>query len=177
MGRLAICQTRTSNVNRFVEFHLGKTITLSSLSELLTDVSIERFQGFVRVLEAGEGRFVLSFPRAGAADVALFSLIRENPSQLYAERSVGVLGDWVLETFTAAIASRTGALIATDDNDSLHKAASKMHPTFADWLVDDPQRERNAEENFARYAPVVPLPLRGVVSFRERQTFQPPPAK
>lgn len=164
-------------MKRFVEFHLGKTITLSSLSDLLNEINIERFQGFVRVIEAGEGRFVLSFARAGAADVALFSLIRENPSQLYAERSVGVLGDWVLEGYTSAIAARTGALIATDDNDSLHKAPVKMHPTFADWLLDDPQRERNAEENFARYAPVIPLPLRGVVTFRERQTFQPPPAK
>lgn len=162
-------------MNRFVEFHLGKTITLSSLSDLLNEISVERFQGFVRVIEAGEGRFVLSFGRPGAPDVALFSLIRENPSQLYAERSVGVLGDWVLETYTSAIASRTGALIATDDNDSLHKAAAKTYPTFADWLVDDPQREPSAEENFGRYAPAVPLPLRGVVSFRERPAFQPPP--
>ena len=155
---------------------MGRTITLSTLSEMLTEISVERFQGFVRIIEAGEGRFVLSFPRAGAADTALFSLIRENPSQLYAERSVAMLGDWVLEVFTSEIAARTGALVATDTNDTLHQADRCFYPTFADWLLDDPSRHASAEEYFARYSPVVPLALRGVVSFRERPTFQPPPS-
>lgn len=161
-------------MNRFVEFHLGRTITLSALSEMLTEVSVERFQGFVRIIEAGEGRFVLSFPRAGAADTALFSLIRENPSQLYAERSIAMLGDWVLEVYTSEIASRTGSLIATDMNDTLHQAPRCIYPTFADWLLDDPARKGNAGEYFERYSPAIPLALRGVVAFQERPTFQPP---
>jgi hypothetical protein len=89
-------------VNKYIEFHLGKTIALSALSELLTEISIDRFQGFVRIHEAGEGRFVLSFPRPDAAEVGLLTLIRENPSQLYAERSLAILGDWVLDVFGAA---------------------------------------------------------------------------
>ncbi|HET9097952.1 MAG TPA: hypothetical protein VFN37_14915 [Candidatus Baltobacteraceae bacterium] len=155
-------------MNRYVEFHLGRTITLTALSELLTDVSVQRFQGFVRVNEVGEGRFVLSFARAATADVSLLTLIRENPSQLYAERSVALLGDWVLEVYTGEIAARTGALIATEDNGSLHSPSLMPLPTFADWLLDDPQRHASAAEAFERYGPVVPLALRGVVNFKER---------
>jgi hypothetical protein len=156
-------------VNRYVEFHLGRTITLSALSDMLTEIGLERFQGFIRVNEAGEGRFVLLFPRSEGADVAVLSLVRENPSQLYAERNTGVLGDWVLEVYTSAIAARTGAMIATSEDDTLHEAPGpRMHPTFADFLLDDPDRAQHAEENFARYGPAVPLPLRGVVTFRER---------
>lgn len=157
-------------MNRYVEFHLGRTIALSALSEMLTDISIERFAGFVRINEVGEGRFVLSFPRAGTADVALLTLIRENPSRLYAERSVAYLGDWVLETYSAEIAARTGALVSTEQKASLHAPARKPRPSFADWLLDDPQRAVCAEEHFARYAPAVPLPLRGVVNFTKRDT-------
>jgi hypothetical protein len=156
-------------MTRYVEFHLGRIISLSALSELLTEISIDRFQGFVRVNEAGEGRFVLSFPRADAAEVALFTLIRENPSQLYAERSAGYLGDWVLEVYAAEIASRTGALAATEDDTSLHALPMIVLPTFADWLLGDEKLAACAEDLFARYAPVVPLPLRGVVSFKERR--------
>jgi hypothetical protein len=156
-------------VNRFVEFHLGRTISLSTLSDMLQEIGIERFAGFMRIHEAGEGRFVLSFPRSEGVDVAVLSLIRENPSQIYAERNAGLLGDWVLEIYTAAIAARTGAMIATSEDDTLHEAPRpRMHPTFADFLLDDPQRAEHAEENFARYAAAVPLPLRGIVTFRER---------
>ncbi|HEY9181530.1 MAG TPA: hypothetical protein VIO32_12490 [Candidatus Baltobacteraceae bacterium] len=152
---------------------MGRTITLSALSDMLTEISVDRFQGFVRVIEAGEGRFVLSFARRGAADTALFSLIRENPSQLYAERSVAMLGDWVLDVYTSEISSRTGALVATDTEDTLHQSPFGIYPTFADWLLDDPARKQSAEEYFDRYSPLVPLPLRGVVTFQKRPT-QPP---
>lgn len=155
-------------MNRYVEFHLGRTISLTALSELLTQISVERFQGFVRVNEVGEGRFLLSFPRGGAADVALITLIRENPSQLYAERNLAMLGDWVLEVYAAEIGARTGSMIATSENDSLHRAPNKAYPTFADWLLDDPQRQPVAEEAFERYAPAIPLAMRGVVNFKER---------
>ncbi len=155
-------------MNKYVEFHLGRTITLSTLSEMLVEVGIKRFQGFVRLSEMGEGRFVLSFPRSGSAEISLFSLIRENPSQLYAERSVAFLGDWVLEAYTAEICRRTGALISTEEDTALHTSQMKPHPTFADWLLADPAREATAEELFARYSPAVPLPLRGIVSFRHR---------
>jgi len=155
-------------VTRYVEFHLGRTITLSALSELLTQIGIDRFQGFVRVNEAGEGRFVLSLPRPDAADMALFTLIRENPSQLYAERSVGYVGDWALEVYSGEIASRTGALIATDEQDALHAAPPMVCPTFADWLLHDPSHKNLAHELFERYAPAIPLPLRGIVLFKER---------
>lgn len=155
-------------MNRYVEFHLGRTITLTALSELLTQICVDRFQGFVRVNEVGEGRFVLSFARAATADVSLFTLIREKPSQLYAERSVAYLGDWVLEVYTGEIAARTGALIATEEQESLHSATLMPSPSFADWLLDDPQRKALAEELFERYAPAIPLALRGVVNFKER---------
>lgn len=155
-------------MTRYVEFHLGRTIALSALSELLTQISIDRFQGFIRVNEAGEGRFVLSLPRPDAADMALFSLIRENPSQLYAERSVGYVGDWALEVYSGEIASRTGALIATDQEEMLHTAPIMVCPTFADWLLRDPNHRNVAEEMYARYAPAIPLALRGVVTFKER---------
>lgn len=155
-------------MNRYVEFHLGRTITLTTLSDLLTQISVERFQGFVRVNEVGEGRFVLSFARAATADVSLLTLIREHPGQLYAERSVALLGDWVLEVYTGEIAARTGALIATEDHGSLHPASPMPLTTFADWLLDDPQRHASAAEAFERYGSVVPLPLRGVVNFKER---------
>lgn len=135
-----------------------------ALSDLLVQISVERFQGFVRVNEAGEGRFVLSFGRAGNADVSLFTLIREKPSQLYAERSVAYLGDWVLEAYTGEIAARTGALIATEQTPSLHSASMMRVPSFADWLLDDTQRKATAAEQFERYAPAVPLPLRGVLN-------------
>lgn len=150
-------------MNRYVEFHLGKTIALSALSELLTEISIRRFQGFVRVNEVGEGRFMLSFPRSDSADVALITLIREKPSQLYAERNVACLGDWVLDVYAAEIAARTGALVATDDNGSLHVPSLRFHPNFAGWLMDDPQRASRAQEHYARYSPVVPLPVRGII--------------
>jgi hypothetical protein len=155
-------------VTRYVEFHLGRIITLSALSELLTEISIDRFQGFVRISEAGEGRFVLSFPRADAADVALLTLIRENPSQLYAERSAGYLGDWVLEVYAAEIGSRLGALVSTEERNSLHSPALIVLPTFADWLLSDERNASCAEDLFARYSGVVPLPLRGIVRFRGR---------
>lgn len=135
---------------------------------MLTEISVERFQGFVRVNEVGEGRFVLSFARPAMADISLFTLIRENPSQLYAERSVAYLGDWVLEVHAGEIASRTGALIATEQNESLHSPALLFSPTFADWLLSDPQRKTLAQEQFERYGPCVPLPIRGVVNFKER---------
>lgn len=137
---------------------------------MLTQISVDRFQGFVRVNEVGEGRFVLSFARPAMADISLFSLIRENPSQLYAERSIGYLGDWILEVYTGEIAARTGALIATEQNESLHRAEFMPSPTFADWLLSDPQRKALAEEQFERYGSSVPLPLRGVVNFKERFT-------
>jgi hypothetical protein len=149
-------------MSTYVEFRLGKTITLSALSDLLTEISVSRLQGFVRVNEAGEGRYVLSFPRAGAADVALLSLIRENPRQLYAESSVAFLGEWVLEVYAGEICARTGALASTAQNRLLHTAPRVALPTFADWLRSDPQRAAFAEEAYARYAPVTPLPLRGV---------------
>jgi hypothetical protein len=149
-------------MSTYVEFHLGKTITLSALSDLLTEIGVARFQGFVRVSEAGEGRYVLSFPRAGSADVALVSLIRENPSRLYAEASAGYLGEWVLATYAGEISTRTGALVSTAQNRMLHPAPRVALPTFADWLLSDPQRAGFAKEAFARYAPVTPLPLRGV---------------
>ena len=155
-------------MNRYVEFHLGRTIALSALSELLTQISIDRFSGFVRVNEAGEGRFVLSFPRSDGAPVALVSLIRENPSQLYAERSMEYLGDWVLEQYAAAIAARTGALVSTEERASLHSFAAFPTQTFADWLLQFPELTDSAEVLFARYAPVIPLPLRGIVSFKSR---------
>ena len=155
-------------MTRYVEFHLGRTIALSALSELLTQISIERFAGFVRVSEVGEGRFVLSFPRPDAAPVALLSLIRENPSQLYAERSAGYLGDWVLEVYGGEIASRTGALVSTEENTPLHSPRMIPMPTFADWLLSDPALAESAEDLFARYASVVPLPIRGVVTFKQR---------
>lgn len=158
-------------MNRYVEFHLGRTIALSAISEMLTEISIDRFQGFVRVNEAGEGRFVLSFPRPDGAPVSLLTLIRENPSQLYAERSVGYLGDWVLEVFSAEIASRTGAFVATEQNASLHTLPTVFIPTFADWLLRDPALAATVEEQFARYAPVIPLPLRGVVNFKARPIY------
>jgi hypothetical protein len=81
----------------------------------------------------------------------------------------------VHEVNTSEIASRTGALIATDTNDTLHQAEMAFYPTFADWLLDDPARHPSAEEYFERYSPAVPLPLRGVVAFQARPTFQPPP--
>lgn len=140
-----------------------------ALSDLLMQISVERFQGFVRVNEVGEGRFLLSFPRGGgAADIALLTLIRENPSQLYAERNLAMLGDWVLEVYAAEVGARTGAMIATSEDDSLHRAPNRPYPTFADWLLDDPQRQPVAEEAFERYAPAIPLALRGVVNFKER---------
>lgn len=153
-------------MTRFVEFHLGRTISLSALSEILIAIAIERFQGFVRVNEAGEGRFVLAFPRPDGAPVALFTLIREQPSQLYAERSTGYLGDWALEVYAAEIASRTGALIATEEQTSLHAARPLFIPTFADWVLQEPSLADSAEEVFARHAAAVPLALRGVVAFR-----------
>jgi hypothetical protein len=153
-------------VTKYVEFHLGRTIALSALSELLTDISIDRFAGFVRVIEAGEGRFVLSFPRPDGAPVALFSLIREKPGQLYAERSLAFLGDWVLESYACAIVSRTGALVSTEERESLHTLAAAALPTFADWLLSKPELSDCAEETFTRYLPVIPLPLRGIVSFK-----------
>ncbi len=150
------------SLSTYAEFHLGKTITLSALSDLLTEISVARFQGFVRVSEAGEGRYVLSFPRTEAADVALVSLIRENPSQLYAESSVAYLGEWALEVYAGEICSRIGALVSTSQNRMLHPAPRISTPTFADWLVSDPHRADFAREAFVRYAPVTPLPLRGV---------------
>lgn len=135
---------------------------------MLVAISVERFQGFVRVNEAGEGRFVLSFPRSDAADVALFTLIRENPGQLYAERSVAMVGDWALEIYSAEIAARTGALVSTAENRMLHPPRAISLPSFADWLLVDPERAALAEDIFSRYAPAIPLPLRGVVSFKER---------
>lgn len=162
------------NNNNYVEFHLGRTIALSRLSEMLNEISIERFQGFVRVLEAGEGRFVLSFPRPGAADLALLTLIRENPSQLYAESSTAYVGDWVLEVYAAEIASRTGALVSTSENRTLHGAQMVVLPTFADWLLQDADRGASADEIFAARSASVPLPLRGVVAFRPRRTLEPP---
>lgn len=158
-------------MNNYVEFHLGRTIPLSRLSEMLNEISIERFQGFVRVLEAGEGRFVLSFPRQGAADLSLLTLIRENPSQLYAEVSAAYVGDWVLEVYAAEIASRTGALVSTGANRMLHNAEMVVLPTFADWLLHDPDRGASAEEIFTNRSGSVPLPLRGVVAFRPRPTL------
>lgn len=143
-------------------------ITLTALSDLLTQISVDRFQGFVRVNEVGEGRFVLSFGRAAMADISLLTLIRENPSQLYAERSAALLGDWVLEVYTGEIAARTGALIATGEDGSLHQAVPVRLPTFADWLLHDPQRHASAAEAFERYGSIVPLALRGVVNFKER---------
>ncbi len=150
----------------YVEFHLGRTIALSALSELLNHVSAERFQGFVRVNEAGQGRFVLSLPRGDGADVALFTLIREDPSRLYAEPNVACLGEWALDVYTGEIAARTGALVSTAANRSLHAVRPRPLPTFAAWLLDDEQRASSSEELHARYASAIPLPLRGVVSFR-----------
>lgn len=141
---------------------MGKTITLSALSDLLMEIGIARFQGFVRVNEAGEGRYVLSFPRVQSAEVALVSLIREQPSRLYAEASAGYLGEWVLEVYAGEISARTSALVSTPQNRMLHSAPRVIQPTFADWLLSDKQRAQLAREAFARYAPVTPLPLRGV---------------
>lgn len=39
-------------MNGYVEFHLGRAIALSVLSEMLTEISIPRFSGFVRINEA-----------------------------------------------------------------------------------------------------------------------------
>jgi hypothetical protein len=150
------------NVSRYVEFHLGRIITLSALSELLTEIAIERFGGFVRIREAGEGGFVACFPRADG-DVALFSLIRERPSELYAERSSAYIGDWVLAVYASEITSRTGALAATEKHPSLHALAPLVMPTFADWLLGAAEPGDSARELFARYAPAVPVQLRGVI--------------
>jgi hypothetical protein len=164
MDRKALHQTTSAFVNRYIEFHLGRTITLFALSDLLTQIGVERFAGFVRVNDAGEGRFVLSFPRADGADVPLLTLIRENPSRLYAESSLAYLGDWVLDVFGAEIGKRTGAAVATEREPALHPPRASHARTCADWLLGDPNLERAARDIFARYAPAVPLPLRGVLA-------------
>lgn len=155
-------------MNDFVEIHLGRTITLAALADLLNDISLERFQGFVRINESGHGRFAVSFARAEGGETTLFMLIRENPSQLYAEPATSSTGQWVLEVYAAEISVRTGALIASSANRMLHPAKPLALPTFADWLLSDPGRTAVADELFAAYASAVPLPLRGVVSFKQR---------
>lgn len=77
-------------------------------------------------------------------------------------------GDWVLEGYACGIASRTGALVSTDERESLHALAAAPTPTFADWLLRRSELSESAEELFARYAPVIPLPLRGIASFKAR---------
>lgn len=158
-------------VSDFVEIHLGRALTLSALADMLTEIGVQRFQGFVRVNESGNGRFALSFARSEGGEATLFMLVRENPSQLYAEPTASFAGAWALEVYAYEIAVRMNALIAGSSNRMLHRPTPAVFPTFADWLLGNPSRAAMAEEVFAAISPSVPLPLRGVVSFQQRHQF------